>query len=200
MNKLFFANFNLLIKYFIKLLTIIPQTLTHLVEQKTISKIQYIFYTYLFLNFLRCNTFSILYNNKKYLKVYLNYDVVLNLIMQLNVFDKVSSILVSFLLIYLIYLDSLCYGRQTKAALIVWKYAYDLIVKSKVNFIKLNFTTENARYKLNQIVKTRKAVLHYQNFFLNTFSLQTRVEIILLSYLFDLALAIGVQLTGKFLF
>lgn len=198
MDNLYFANSNILIKYFVNLLTIIPQTLTRFVDQKKISKIRYIFYAYLCLNFLRCNTFSVLYNNKKYLKMYLNYDVILNTVMILNVFDKVSSMLVSFLPIFVIYMSNICYGKQTKSALIIWKYAHDLIVKSKFNFIKLNFTNTNVFGKLNQIIKSRKAVLHYQNFFLNTFALQTRVEIILVSYLFDLVLAVFLQTEGNF--
>ena len=199
MNNLFcLTSNNIFAKYLTKLFTIIPRTLTRIVEQQNVLKIRYLYYAYLCLNFSRCNIFSILLNNQKYLKVYLNYDVMFNILMQLNLLDQVSTVFASLLPLYLIYMDNIIYGKQKKSALLLWKYAFDVIVKSKFNFLKLNFVLTGAYTKFMEILKTKKAVLHYQNFFLNTFSSQTRVEIILVSYFYDFIIGVGLQIEGTF--
>lgn len=189
---------SIIIKQIIKLFNTAPRILVQniLYEQSNHKLWTYsrsLYYLYLIICFFRANVLSVLNHNVAYLEVYMNYDVLFQLVWRLKVLDDLSSMMViSLLPIYAIYLDYICYAHSNVEVQNIFKLAYEIIVINRLHFIRLNFCIDqNPFLKLKEIIKTKNARLFYKclkNF--RTLPWFVRVELVLLSYLFDVILAI----------
>mgnify|MGYP007002784456 CR=1 FL=1 len=187
-----------LIKQVTKLLNTVPRILAqnilhHQTNTSSLTYFRLFFYSYFIASFVRANVLSVLSHNAYYFRLYQNFDVVLHLVIRLDIIDDFSAMaVVSLLPLYAVYLDYLCYCQSNCEAQNIFKLAYEIIVINRSHFIQINFrSNQNPFTRAVEILHNKNVRLFHQNLeHFRTLPGHIRVELILLSYLFDVILAV----------
>lgn len=200
--------FNVFIKHLTKLLNTVPKILTQNILQQqsnttSLTSFRLFYYFYLITGFVRANILAVLNHHAHYLQLYYqNYDVVVHLVIRLQILNDLSAmVVVSLLPLYAIFLDYLCHCQKNSEAQNIFKLAHEIIVINRYHFIRINFRPDQNPFKRALEIRHNKNVrLFYRNLeHFRTLPWHVRVELVLLSYLFDIILAIY-QIFSAFLF